>query len=428
MCGICGFTGKIVNCDLAIKDMTNIIMHRGPDSSGYCFGNGITMGFCRLSIIDVCDDSNQPIYNEDKTLVLTFNGEIYNYKELQQELIKLGHVFYTQSDSEVLVHAFEEWREKMLDKLRGMFAFAIWDKKDNSLFMARDFFGIQPLYYTQVENSPTNHETSSDEAFSSINGSFFDQKSLVWASEIKSILKFPKFKRIFNEKALNNYLSFQYVVPPETFFEGIYVLLPGHYLWYKNGKIEITRYFEATFNQNKLMTLKEAVANIRNVMEDSVEVHRISDVEVGCFLSSGVDSSYIASYFKDHKAFTVGFDFGEKYNEIDWANKFAQKIGLNHYCKIISSSEFWDSIKSVQYMMDSPLADPSCIALYFVAKLASKYVKVVVSGEGADELFCGYQVYRRPRVFYLYQKILPKFCRSFLRKMVLKAPYNFKGK
>ena len=367
MCGICGFTGEILNREKILKNMTDVITHRGPNSEGFFSTEAISMGFRRLSIIDL-DDGNQPIYNEDKTLVLTFNGEIYNYKELREELMTAGHKFYTDTDSEVLIHGFEEWREKLLDKIRGMFAFAIFNTVDSSLFMARDFFGIKPLHYAIVGNQ------------------------LVYGSEIKSILQFPKFEKNFNKKALDKYLSFQYSVPPETFFDGVYCLLPGHYLWYKDCKLEITRYFEATFEPDEKLTLDEAVTKIETVFEESVKTHKVSDVEVGCFLSSGVDSSYVSTYFSGQKAFTVGFGSDEKYNEIGFAKKLAEKVGLEHHYKVISPEEFWDNISHVQYIMDQPLADPSCIALYFVSKLASEFVTVVLSGEGADELFGGYNI------------------------------------
>jgi len=360
------------------------------------------MGFRRLSIIDL-GTGHQPIYNEDQTLVLTFNGEIYNYRELREELLAQGHVFSTETDSEVLLHGFEQWGEKLLDRLRGMFGFAIYNKKDKSLFIARDFFGIKPMHYTQVGDS------------------------FVYASEIKSILQFPGFEKKFNYRALDNYLSFQYVVPPETFFEGVYCLLPGHYLWYKDGKVTTTRYFEPQFHPDESMTEEEAVDKIEQVFENSVNAHKISDVEVGCFLSSGVDSSYVSTYFADQKTFTVGFDFGERYNEISWAKRLSEKIGVDHRTKLITSEEFWESIEKVQYHMDQPLADPSCIALYFVSKLASESVKVVLSGEGADELFGGYTVYNEPRVFKWYQRLLPYRLRMALYRFAKKLP-DIKGR
>lgn len=403
MCGICGFTGQIVDRDKTIRRMADVITHRGPDSCGYYEDDKIAMGFRRLSIIDVNDGGNQPVYNEDRTLVLTFNGEIYNYRELRGILKEAGHTFYTQTDSEVLVHAFEEWGEDMLHKLRGMFGFAIYNKKDGSIFIARDFFGIKPMHYTFID------------------GEF------VYASEIKSILEHPKFERVFNNRALDNYLSFQYAVPPETFFEGVYCLLPGHFLWYKDGELSVEKYWEAKFNPDDELSEEDAVNMIESVFEDSVNAHKIADVEVGCFLSSGVDSSYVSTYFADQKTFTVGFDFGEKYNEISWAKGLSEKIGVDHHTKVITSEEFWDAVATVQYHMDQPLADPSCIALYFVSKLASEHVKVVLSGEGADELFGGYQIYRAPMHNKPYQKIVPYPLRKLIRKLALKMP-DIKGR
>ncbi|MGN1041224.1 MAG: asparagine synthase (glutamine-hydrolyzing) [Acutalibacteraceae bacterium] len=403
MCGICGFTGKIEDKTKVIENMTSLIVHRGPDSVGYFADNDISMGFRRLSIIDL-HKGEQPIYNEKNNLVLTFNGEIYNYEILKQELLESGHIFYTDSDSEVIIHGFEQWGEKVLDRLRGMFAFAIWDREEKTLFLARDPFGIKPLHWAH------------------------SGENFIYGSEIKSILAFPKFEKKFNNKALDNYLSFQYSVPPETFFENLYCLMPGHFMWYKNGEVKTRRYFEPKFNINESMDLKEATDEIEKVFEESVSAHRASDVEVGCFLSSGVDSSYVSTYFAGQKAFTVGFDFGEKYNEISWAQRVAKKVGLEHHCKIISSQEFWEAVKPVQYYMDQPLADPSCIALYFVSKLASQYVKVVLSGEGADELFGGYTVYNEPRVFSVYQKIFPQKVRTFLANIMKKIPFKFKGR
>ena len=402
MCGICGFTGQIVDRDKVIKNMTDVITHRGPDSSGFYQDSRISMGFRRLSIIDL-DAGHQPIYNEDKSLVLTFNGEIYNYKELRDRLIECGHEFYTNSDSEVLVHGFEEWHEDLLMKLRGMFGFAIYNVKDGSVFIARDFFGIKPMHYTLVDGE------------------------IIYGSEIKSILEHPKYEKRFNYRALDTYLSFQYAVPPETFFEDVYCLLPGHFLWYKNGEVTTERYFEAKFRPDENLSEEDAVNKIESAFENSVNAHKIADVEVGCFLSSGVDSSYVSTYFADQKTFTVGFDFGEKYNEISWAKRLSEKIGVDHYTKLITSEEFWGAVPKVQYHMDQPLADPSCIALYFVSKLASEHVKVVLSGEGADELFGGYQVYRSPMNQRIYHAICPYPLRKLFRKIALRLP-DIKGR
>ncbi len=402
MCGICGFTGQPEQRETVIRNMTEVITHRGPDADGFYTDDAICMGFRRLSIIDL-DAGHQPIFNEDKTMVLTFNGEIYNYKQLREALEAKGHAFATESDSEVLIHGFEEWKEEMLPRLRGMFAFAIYNIEEKSLFLARDAFGIKPLHYTQIGND------------------------FVYASEIKSILEHPNFEKRFNKRALDTYLSFQYALPPETFFEDVYCLLPGHYLWYKNGSYDISRYFEPRFRPDEKLTEEEAVDLIEKAFENSINAHKIADVEVGCFLSSGVDSSYVSTYFSGQKTFTVGFDFGEKYNEISWAETVSKLIDVDHHTHLISSEEFWDAVPTVQYYMDQPLADPSCVALYFVSRLASRYVKVVLSGEGADELFGGYTCYNDPRVFRIYQRFVPHFLRKGLRAIARKLP-DIKGR
>lgn len=402
MCGFCGFTGELADRETFLKQMTEKITHRGPDSDGFYVGDGIAMGFRRLSIIDL-EAGHQPLYNEDKTLVLTFNGEIYNYRVLREQLLAAGHVFSTESDSEVLLHGFEEWGEDLPKKLRGMFGFAIWNTNTRQLFIARDYFGIKPMHYTRL-----------------------DDGRLVYGSEIKSLLCHPDVKKVFNPKALDNYLSFQYAVPDETFFENIFCLPPAHFLWYKDGNVSVHRYWEPAFTPDEELSLDDAVNAIDKAFTDSVEAHRISDVEVGCFLSGGVDSSFVASYFGGQKAFTVGFDNGERYNESTYAADLAKAVGIDHYVHLISEQEYWDVLPKVQYYLDQPLADPACVALYFVSKLAAQHVKVVLSGEGADELFGGYRIYHEPYSLRLYQR-LPRFVRKALAAMVSVLP-DIKGK
>ncbi len=403
MCGFCGFTGQVTDRETVLREMTERITHRGPDSTGFYLDDGIAMGFRRLSIIDL-EAGQQPLYNEDKSLVLMFNGEIYNYPFLRRELLEAGHTFATETDSEVLVHGFEEWGEALLPRLRGMFAFAIWNVEEQTLFLARDYFGIKPLHYTLLPD-----------------GRFF------YASEIKSLLAHPDFVREFNDSALDHYLSFQYSVPRETFFKNVYCLPPAHYLWFRDGQVTEHRYWEPRFEPDEGMTLDQAVESIDNAFTDSVEAHRISDVEVGCFLSGGVDSSFVASYFGGQKAFTVGFDNGSHYNECQYAAELAQEIGIDHYTHLIGEEEYWASLPDVQYHLDQPLADPSCVALYFVSKLAAEHVKVVLSGEGADELFGGYRIYHEPTSLAGYQK-LPRFLRRAAAAVVSALPFDFKGK
>ena len=403
MCGFCGFTGEICSREEVLRQMADKITHRGPDSQGYYLDRGIAMAFRRLSIIDLGGGS-QPIYNEDQSKVLMFNGEIYNYRALREQLLEAGHTFSTETDSEVLLHGYEEWGEELLNRLRGMFAFAIWDKEEQSLFLARDPFGIKPMHYTLLPDG-----------------------RLIYASEIKCILEHPDFVKEFNESALDKYLSFQYSLPRETFFKNVYCLQPGHFLRYKDGKVKERRYWEAVFHPDEGMTLEEAVDQIDKAFTDSVEAHRISDVEVGCFLSGGVDSSYVASYFGGQKAFTVGFDNGQHYNETNYASQLAGELGIDHYTHLISEEEYWEALPKVQYHLDQPLADPSCVALYFVSKLAAEHVKVVLSGEGADELFGGYRIYHEPTSLAGYQK-LPRFLRKAAAGLVSAVPFDFKGK
>lgn len=400
MCGFTGFTGKIKDQKKIIKTMNEKIIHRGPDSDGFFTDDYIALGFRRLSIIDL-EGGHQPIFNEDKTKVIVFNGEIYNFQEIKKELLDCGHEFSTKADTEVILHGFEEWGEKILDKLRGMFAFCIYDLKTKDVFIARDFFGIKPMYYTLVDGE------------------------LIFGSEIKAILEHPNVVKELNEDALSNYLTFQYSVPPETLFKGINVLLPGSYLKFKDGEIEITKYWNPYFEVDEKLTFDECVEKIDKIFLDSVKAHKISDVEVGSFLSSGVDSSLVAACYKGDKAFTVGFDY-DGWSEIDVARDLAEKIGVEHYSKVISIEEFWNAIPKVQYHMDLPLADPSCISLYFANKLASEHVKVVLSGEGADELFGGYGIYREPLSLAKYLR-LPKLIRKPLGLIATILP-NIKGR
>ena len=401
MCGFCGFTGKVENKEQVIEKMMEKIIYRGPDSKGTHVDDDIALGFRRLSIIDLADGA-QPIYNEDGTKVIVFNGEIYNYKDIREDLISKGHTFKTKTDTEVILHGYEEYGPEVLNKFRGMFGIAIWDLVSKELFIARDFFGIKPMYYTQVGND------------------------LIFGSEIKCILTHPNVKKELNESALQNYLSFQYGVPNDTFFKNIYCLQPGHYLKFKDGKIEITRYWKPEFMVNDSWEEDKLVEEIDKVFKDSVEAHKISDVEVGCFLSSGVDSSYVATQFKGQKSFTVGFNYN-KYNEIDYAKELAEEIGQDHYFKRIEDDEFWNIVPKVQYYMDQPHADPSCVALYYVCKIASEHVKVVLSGEGADELFGGYRIYHEP--FSLrYSKLLPRFVWKGIAGVLNAIPVEFPGK
>ncbi|MCR5717408.1 MAG: asparagine synthase (glutamine-hydrolyzing) [Oscillospiraceae bacterium] len=372
MCGFVGFTNTIENAEEVINAMSDTIRHRGPDAGGIYVDADIALGHRRLSIIDVTEQGNQPMYSEDGKLVLCFNGEIYNYRELREELTARGHHFSTNTDSEVLIYGYREYGQELLRKLRGMFAFVIWDREAKILFGARDFFGIKPLYFSQMNGT------------------------LLFGSEIKAFLKHPSFTKKLNTAALEEYLTFQYSAMNETFFKGVYRLQPAHYFIWQNGNMTIRRYWDIQFRPDEVPTLDDWVKSISDVFHDSVRAHKIADVEVGSFLSSGVDSSYAAAVADVDKTFTVGFGKDEKYNEIGWAKEFSQAIGKQNFSKVISAEEYWENLRRIQYHMDEPLADPAAIALYFVCGLAAKQVKVVLSGEGADEIFGGYNVYSEP--------------------------------
>ena len=398
MCGITGFIDKrIKNKDMVIKDMADLIKHRGPDSDGYYVDDDIAMGFRRLSIIDL-EGGSQPIFNEDKTKVITFNGEIYNYQYLKEDLIVKGHVFNTNTDTEVILHGYEEYGEEILHMLRGMFSFVIYDINKKELFGARDFYGIKPMYY------------------------YLKGKCFMYSSEIKSFLGNPNFEKELNRDMLEKYLTFQYSVGSDSFFKNVYKLLPGHYFKYKDGKMSIKKYYEIELSSDKSKSLEDYVKGIDELIRDSVKAHKISDVEVGSFLSSGVDSSLIATLADVDKTFTVGYD-NKKYSEIDYAKELSDILKVENINKKISKNEYFDKFADIEYFMDEPLADPSAIALYFVANIASKHVKVALSGEGADEIFGGYNIYHEPYSLGWYYKI-PYFIRRFIG--ILATPFKDK--
>ncbi len=379
MCGFVGYVNKEPDKQENIKKMADLIAHRGPDSEGYYTDETIAMGFRRLSIIDL-NNGSQPIYNEDKTKVIIFNGEIYNYQELREDLIQKGHNFSTNTDTEVLLHGYEEYDEGILDKLRGMFAFVIYDVNTKETFAARDFYGIKPFYYAMMGDT------------------------FLFGSEIKSFLIHPDFKKELNRNMLEYYLTFQYSVGEETFFKDVYKLMPGHYLKYKDGELEVKQYYALEFEEDDSKTYEEWKEGVDERLKDSIRAHKISDVEVGSFLSSGVDSSFIAASSDVDKTFTVGFN-DEKYSEISYAKDLSEKISTQNISKVITKEEYFKNLSNIMYFMDEPLADPSAVALYFVTKVASENVKVSLSGEGADEIFGGYNIYQESFVWPWYYKI-----------------------
>lgn len=391
MCGIAGFIGKDKNKKKILKAMCDRIAHRGPDAEGFYVKGDVALGQRRLSIIDI-EGGKQPMFSEDGKLVIVFNGEIYNYKDLKKELKE--YPFQTESDTEVLIYGYRKWGYDLPNHLRGMFSFALYDMEEKTLFCARDHFGIKPFYY------------------------YYNDGTFMFASEIKAFLDHPKFEKKFNESLIAPYLSFSFTPTTETFFEGVKRLDAGNYLIYKDGQINIERYFDLTFPIEE-KDYDKTVEEIGKVMDDSTRHHMISDVEVGSFLSSGIDSSYLVSLARPDKTYTVGYDI-PRYNEIDYAKDLTDKLKINNTSKNITKEEYMNVLDKIMYHMDEPASDPAVVALYFVANLASKDVKVVLSGEGADEFFGGYNYYREEVDYSFYNKIpffirhgISKFCSLF---------------
>lgn len=418
MCGICGFTRASGSAQdkAALKAMCDVMAHRGPDGEGRYIADGIALGHRRLSLIDL-EGGGQPMVRENGERAsaisspavsfnhvrgnaaevsavgeagpeattcrrgqwsIVFNGEIYNYRELREKLEALGYEFYTNSDTEVLLVGYIAFSEAILQHLRGMFAFAIYDAATRELFCARDFFGIKPFYYTMQ------------------NGQF------IFASEIKGILEHPAYVRELNEDALAHYLCFQFSALHETFFKGVYKLPQGHCLRVSaEGTVALGRYWKPEYDFDEQRREEETVEAIDRAMRESVRFHNVADVEVGSFLSSGIDSSYLAALLAeenpDIKTFTVGFsEYEGDRDEISWARELAGKLRVENDSKHITEEEYWNVLPLVQWHMDEPSADPSAVALYFVDQIAARRVKAVLSGEGADEFFGGYRVYQVP--------------------------------
>ena len=409
MCGICGFTGA-VEADLPIlKAMCDVMAHRGPDGEGQYIDDGIALGHRRLSLIDL-EGGNQPMVRAtgDHASAVTspalmpdgapcanpeaaaakgdyaivFNGEIYNYRDLRAELEAEGWEFQTSSDTEVLLTGYLAWGEGVLDRLRGMFAFAIWNRASRELFCARDFFGIKPLYYTVQQGAA--------------------DPQLIFASEIKCILEHPAYERALNEDALEQYLCFQFSALDETFFKDIFKLPPAHCMTVRaDGAVEMRRYWRPEYAFDEGRSREDTVEAIDAAMRESVRYHNVADVEVGSFLSSGIDSSYMAACLAKEnpaiKTFTVGFaEYEGERDEITWARELADELHIANSSKHIGEEEYWASLPRVQWHMDEPSADPSAVALYFVDQIAAEQVKAVLSGEGADEFFGGYRIYQTP--------------------------------
>lgn len=407
---MCGFVGFIDENDqtydhrAAIIAMADAIAHRGPDSEGY-FNDGRTaLGFRRLAIIDLAG-ANQPLCNENRSLVLVFNGEIYNYRELRRQLIAAGHAFSTQGDAEVVLHGFEQWGEGVLDRLRGMFAFALYDTATGELFCARDAFGIKPLYYAA------------------------EGDRILFGSEIKGLLAHPHARRSLNERRLAHWLCMEYLPDEETLFEGVRKLPAGHWLRWRNGRAERGRWFVPRFAPDAGRSLKESAEAIEAALRESVAVHAIADVDVGCFLSAGVDSSLVAqeaARIMEARTFTIGWGEG-RFSELEAAATFARATGLPNEGRILDAEQFFASVPAVQYAMDEPLPNPSAVPLFHLCAMAAESVKVVLSGEGADELFGGYPYYQECLAFAPYMTV-PAPARRALAAAARRLPEGTHGR
>lgn len=379
MCGIAGFISPARADAAALAPMLARIAHRGPDGQGTFVEGPAALGHCRLAIIDL-QGGAQPLYSEDKNFVVAFNGEIYNYRELTAELTALGHTFTTRTDTEVLLHGWEQWGRELLPRLRGMFAFALWDRRAQVLFCARDMFGIKPLYYCRCADG-----------------------TLLFASEIKAFLDHPSFEKQLNTAQLPLYLSCQYSPGRDTFFAGVQKLLPGHFLEFSEGIVRTTRWVQPAFLPGDT---PPAPDELEAVLRQSAEAHKIADVEVAGFLSGGVDSAYLTALARPARTYTISYA-EPKYDESFPARALARNLGLRNRVRCISPGEFWDAVPAVQYHMDEPMADAAAVALYFLNREAARDVKVVLSGEGADELFGGYNIYRDPFTARWYNRLPP---------------------
>lgn len=402
MCGFIGFTGKIDSKQTVLHAMMQRIVHRGPDMGGAYIDDDIALGFRRLSILDLTDAGAQPMMNEDESIVVIFNGEIYNFMELRKDLESKGHTFHCGADTEVLIHGYEEYGTELIQKLRGMYAFVLWDKSKARMWGVRDIFGIKPFYYYPIP----------------------DGSGMIFGSEIKSFLEHPKFVKAVNEKALLPYLTLQYSATVETFFKGVYKLPAAHQFVYENGKMNVSRYWDCKFDP-KPQDFETCVNELDDTLQESVKAHRIADVKVGAFLSGGVDSSYITASLMPDQTFSVGFDY-HKFNETNYAKDLSAQLGVENVRKLISADECFDAFSDIQYHMDEPQSNPSSVPLYFLAKMASEHVTVVLSGEGADEIFAGYEWYADTSAMVSFKR-LPLGLRHAFANVARKMPH-FKGK
>lgn len=377
MCGIAGFASPDERLSKdertqVLAQMCRVIRHRGPDDQGLMVADGIALGMRRLSIIDLAG-GHQPMSGEDQSVTIVFNGEIYNYRELQRDLEARGHHFQTQSDTETIVHAYEEYGAACVDRLRGMFGFAIWDARRRELFLARDRAGKKPLYYTLTP-----------------------QGTLIFGSELKSLLEHPEVRREINPEALDAYLSLGYVPDPLSIFSGIHKLPPGHHLTFREGRISVRQYWDFRYEVVEARPEEDYLEELRALLDESVRLRLVADVPLGAFLSGGVDSSTIVGLMSRHtarpvKTFSIGFR-EDGFDELKYARLAAARFETEHH-EFIVTPEICHIVDELCWHLDEPFADESAIPTYAVSKLAREHVKVVLSGDGGDELFAGYTRY-----------------------------------
>jgi asparagine synthase (glutamine-hydrolysing) len=416
MCGINGIvhtrsSGRRV-VRRSLLDMRDVLIHRGPDEAGVHLDDNVGLGHRRLSIIDLAS-GQQPMYTPDRSRVIIYNGEIYNHQDRRKELIEMGYEFSTNCDTETILHLYQEYGEACVHKLRGMFAFAIWDEQEQKLFIGRDRLGVKPLYYLLDE-----------------------QGSLYFASEIKSILRAGSVKPDLNYTALPDHLANHGTSGEETLFRNIKRLPPGHVLVWKNGTVRVEEYWDISFEPKHQGEDAELVSAWLDLFKRSVEMRLMSDVPLGMFLSGGIDSSAICAVMSQMvdepiKTFSVGFDESSA-NEFEYARLVADAYGTDHRETVIKPDDFFEALPRMIWHEDEPLAFPASIPLYFVSKLASKHVKVVLTGEGSDEILAGYGRYRNAiqliRLGRTYESVAPGFVRSAVKAGVATLPGSLGGK
>ena len=403
MCGICGIALKkgLVE-ESKLRSMTNILRHRGPDDEGVFVSGNIGLGHSRLSIIDV-KKGHQPMANEDGTIWVVYNGEIYNHDEIRRELISRGHEYKTRSDTETILHLYEDKELEGVNQIRGMFAYSLWDSSKRRLILVRDRLGVKPLYY------------------------YFDNGTLIWGSEIKAILESGYVKPRLRLESLPDYLANRYTCGEETLFEGVKRLLPGHLMVWENGKIEIRCYWDLLFREPDVSYREtDLIEEFRALFQESIRLRLMSDVPLGMFLSGGIDSSAIAAMMSgmvDQPIKTFSVAFGEREaNELHYARIISKMYKTEHHEVIVKPGDFFKELPRLIWQEDEPIAFPSSVPLYFVSDLARQYVKVVLTGEGSDELLAGYAKYKKTllniRLSSVYREVLPPAIRDKIKEMI----------